>query len=65
MFNFGINKKFSSAEKKLRTNFTKANTNFFLSLDYNAHISYLCVNGNEIFKFKADDKNVNFQLDFV
>ena len=27
---FGINRKFSSAEKKLRINFTKANTNFFL-----------------------------------
>ena len=40
--------------------FTKANTKFCLSLHYNADNSYLFVNGREMFKFKADNKNVNF-----
>ena len=31
-----------------------------MSLHYNANNSYLFVNGKEIFKFKADNKNVNF-----
>ena len=31
-----------------------------MSLDYNAVNSYLFVNGQEIFKLKADNKNVNF-----
>ena len=31
-----------------------------MSLYYNADNSYLFVNGKEIFKFKADNKNVNF-----
>ena len=38
--------------------------NFFLSLHYNADNSYLFVNENEIFKFKADNKNVNFPTQF-
>ena len=33
-----------------------------LSLQYNADNSYLFVNGGEIFKFKADNKNVNFPI---
>ena len=57
---YGINGSFGSPEKKFSINFTKANTNFCLSLHYNADISYLFVNGKEIFKFKADNKNVNF-----
>ena len=40
-------------------------TMFYLSLHYNADSSYLFVNGKEIFKFKAYNKNVNFQLNFV
>ena len=40
--------------------FTKANTKFCLSLHYNADNSYLIVNGKGIFKFKADNENVNF-----
>ena len=35
-----------------------------MSLHYNADNSYLFVNGKEIFKFKADDKNVNFPTRF-
>ena len=31
---------------------------------YNADNSYLFVNGKEIFKFKADNKNVNFPTQF-
>ena len=33
-------------------------------MHYNADNSYLFVNGNEIFKFKADNKNVNFPAQF-
>ena len=56
----GINGSFGSAEKKFSINFIKANTKFCLSLHYNAHNNYLFVNGKEIFKFKAGNKNVNF-----
>ena len=37
---------------------------FCLILHYNADNSYLFVNGQKIFKFKADNKNVNFQTQF-
>ena len=40
--------------------FSKANTKHCLSLHYNDANSYLFVDGKEIFKFKADNKNVNF-----
>ena len=46
---FGINGRFSSAEKKVSINFIKANAKFCLSLHYNANNSYLFVNGKEIF----------------
>ena len=62
---YGINGTFRSLEKKFSINFTKANTEFCLSLHCNADNSYLFVNGKEIFKFKADNKNVKFQLSFV
>ena len=39
-------------------------TQFCLSLHYDAVNGYLFVNGKGIFKFKADNKNFNF-LDFV
>ena len=35
-----------------------------MSLHYNAYNSYLFVDGNEIFKFKSDNKNVNFLTQF-
>ena len=35
-----------------------------MSLHYNADKSYLFFNGKEIFKFKADNKNVNFPTQF-
>ena len=57
---FGNTGSFGAPEKKFSINFTKANTKFCLNLHYNADNSYLIVNGKEIFKFKADNKNVNF-----
>ena len=36
----------------------------FLSLHYNGHNSYFSVNGKEICKFKASDKNINFPTQF-
>ena len=51
-------------KKKLSINFTKANTKFCLSLHYNADNSDLFVNGKEIFKFKADNKNIKFPTRF-
>ena len=44
--------------------FTKANTRLCLSLHYNADNSYLFVNGKEILKFKANNRNVNFPTQF-
>ena len=61
---YGINGKFSSAEKKVSINFAKLNTKFCLSLHYNDYNSYMFVNGKEIIKFKADNKNVNFPTRF-
>ena len=36
-----------------------------MSLHYNADNSHLLFNGKEIFKFKADNKNVNFPTQFL
>ena len=52
---YGINGSFDSPEKKISINFTKVNTKF--CLHYNDDNSYLFVNGKEIIKFKADNKN--------
>ena len=35
-----------------------------MSLYFNGDSSYLFVNGKEIFKFKSDNKNVNFPMQF-
>ena len=61
---FGINGSCCSPGKRFSINFSKAKTNFCLSLHYNADNSYLFVNGKEIFKFKADNKNVNFPTQY-
>ena len=37
---FGINREFGSAEKKFCPNFSRANTKFRMSLNYNADNSY-------------------------
>ena len=60
---FGVNVRFGSPEKKFSINCTKANTKFCLKLHYSAN-SYLFVNGKEIFKFKSNNKNVNFPTQF-
>ena len=60
---FGVNGSFGAPEKKFSINFSKANKKFCFSLHYNAD-SYLFVNEKEIFKFKADNKNVNFLTQF-
>ena len=57
---FRTNGRFGSVDKKFSINFIKANTKFFLNLHYNGDNSYFFVNGKEIIKFKADNKNVNF-----
>ena len=45
-------------------NFNKANTKICLSLHYNDCNSNLFSNGKEIFKFKSDNKNINFPTQF-
>ena len=35
-----------------------------MSLHYNADVSYMFVNGKEIFKFKANNQNFNFPTQF-
>ena len=47
-------------KKKIDINYSKAKTKFCLSLHYNDDNSYLFVNGKEIYKLKASNKNVNF-----
>ena len=59
-----INDSVGAAEQKFSINFSKARTKFCLSLHYNHDNSYLFVNRKEIYKFKADDKNVNFPTQF-
>ena len=61
---FGINGSFGAPEKKFSINFSKANTKVCLSWHYDADNSYLFVKRKEIFKFKADNKNVNFPTQF-
>ena len=61
---YGINGKFCSAEKQFIIIFTKSNTKFCLSLPYNDGNNCLFVNGKEIIRFKANNKNVNFLTGF-
>ena len=51
-------------KKKFDINFSKANTKFCVSLHYNSYNSFLFVNVKEIFKFEADNNNVNFSTQF-
>ena len=57
---FGINGGFCAPGEKFSINFIKVKTKFCLSLHYNADNSFLFVNGKEIYKFKASNKNNNF-----
>ena len=52
---FGINGSFGAPVKNNNIDFSKAKTNFFLSLHYNSDNSYLYVNRKGIYKFKASD----------
>ena len=62
---YGINENFGSPEKTFFFYFTRANTKFCYQFCINyADNSYLFANGQEIFKFKADNKNVNFPTQF-
>ena len=54
---YGINGSFGSPDNSMITVFC-------LSLHYNAENTYLFINGNEIFKFKAYTNNVNFRTQF-
>ena len=61
---FCINGSFGSPEKKFSINFSKAKTKFCLHFHYNSDNNNLFVNGKEIYKFKASNKNVNFPSQF-
>ena len=61
---YGIKGNFGSLEKKFSNNFSKANTKLCLSLHYDGDNCYLLFNGKEIFKFKADNNNINFPTKF-
>ena len=53
---FAINGNFSSLKKKFSINFSKVKTQNFALVCF--------VNEKEIFKLKADNKNVNFPIQF-
>ena len=59
---FSIDGSFGEPEKKTKNisiNFSKTNTKYCRSLHFNADNSYFLVNGKQIFKFKAPNKNFN------
>ena len=58
----GINGSFGSSEKKLDINFSKRNTIWVYIIIVIKVIFF--VNGKEIFKFKAGNKNANFPTQF-
>ena len=57
---FRINGSFGAPDKNLKINFSKSKIKFCLKFHYNGNNSYLLFNRKEIYKFKADNKNVNF-----
>ena len=59
-----INGSINTAEKTFSINFSKAKTKFCLSLHYNSDSSYLFVNIKKIYKFIADNENVNSPSQF-
>ena len=61
---FGINESFGSPKEKFSINFSKANTQNCFSWHYSDYNIYFLVKGKEIFKFKANNKNVNFPTHF-
>ena len=61
---FGINGKFSASEKTFNINFSIVKAELWLILHHNGDNSNLFVNGKEIYKFKASNKNVDFPTNF-
>ena len=59
-----VNDNARAADKRFSINFTKAKTKFCLSLHYNGDNSYLLDNREKIYKFKADNKNVDSPTQF-
>ena len=60
---FAINESFGLVEKKFSITFSKVNKKICLSLHYyNADNGCQVFFGKETFKFKADNKNVNFVI---
>ena len=59
-----FNEGFDAPEKKLSINFGKANTKLWLSLHHNSDSSYLSLSGKQTFKFKANNRKVNFAAKF-
>ena len=51
-------------KKKTSISFSEANEKCYLSFHYTGDTSYLFVNGKEIYKFKVDNKNFNFPIQF-
>ena len=51
-------------QEKYNINFSKPKTKLCLSLYYNADYSWLFVNGEEIYKFKASNENNNLPSQF-
>ena len=56
---FGITGNFGVPGKRFSINFSKTKTKFYLSLHCNGDNSYLFVNGEKIYKFKTNNRNVN------
>ena len=52
------------AAKRFSINFGNAKANFCLSLHDNVENSHSFANGKGIYKFKADNKNINFSTQF-
>ena len=59
-----INGSAGAEEKEFSINFSEAKTKFCLSLHYHGDDSYLFANEKKPYKFKADNKNLNFPTQF-
>ena len=62
---FGINERFDLPEKKICIDFSKANTNFCLSLHYKAIIGFCLLMEKKSLKLKPTIKILTFQIIFV
>ena len=59
-----INNGTGEPDKNFNIIFSEANAKFCLSLHYHVDNGYLFANEKEIYKFKANNKNVNFPIHF-